>query len=86
MAELTTDIGATGFTVGAVVKNPPAKCRRCKGRGFDPWVGKIRWSRKWQTTPVLLPEKSHRQSSLASYSPGRCREQLCTIGYHKLAI
>ena len=22
---------------------------------FDPWVGKIPWSRKWQPTPVFLP-------------------------------
>ena len=22
---------------------------------FDPWVGKIPWRRKWQTTPVFLP-------------------------------
>ena len=37
--------------------------------GFDPWVGKISWSRKWQPTPVFLPGKSHGQRSLASYSP-----------------
>ena len=23
--------------------------------GFDPWVGKIPWSRKWQPTPLFLP-------------------------------
>ena len=28
--------------------------------GFDPWVGKIPWRRKWLPTPVLLPGKSHR--------------------------
>ena len=33
--------------------------------GFDPWVGKISWSRKWQTTPVFLPGKFHGQRSLA---------------------
>ena len=22
---------------------------------FDPWVGKMPWSRKWQSTPVFLP-------------------------------
>ena len=22
---------------------------------FDPWVGKIPWRRKWQSTPVFLP-------------------------------
>ena len=41
-----------------VVKNSPASVgeagRRC---GFDPWVGKIPWRRKWQPTPVFLPGK-----------------------------
>ena len=32
--------------------------RRCSRLGFDPWVRKIRWSRKWQPTPVFLPGKS----------------------------
>ena len=36
---------------------------------FDPWVGKIPWRRKWQPTPVLLPEKSHGQRSLVGYIP-----------------
>ena len=40
--------------------------------GFDPWVRKIPWRRKWQPTPVFLPEKSHGQRSLEGYSP-RCR-------------
>ena len=39
------------------------------GLGFDPWVGKILWSRKWQPTPVFLPGKSHEQRSLVGYSP-----------------
>ena len=29
--------------------------------------------RKWQHTPVLLPGKSHRQRSLAGYSPWGCK-------------
>ena len=37
--------------------------------GFNPWVEKIRWRRKWQLTPVLLPGKSHGQSILVGYSP-----------------
>ena len=37
--------------------------------GFDPWVGKIPWRRKWQSTPVFLPGESHGQRSLAGYSP-----------------
>ena len=28
--------------------------------GFDPWVGKIPWRRKWQPTPVFLPREFHR--------------------------
>ena len=27
--------------------------------GFNPWVWKISWRRKWQPTPVFLPGKSH---------------------------
>ena len=30
-------------------------CLQCGGPGFDPWVGKITWMRKWQPTPVFLP-------------------------------
>ena len=47
--------------------------RRCQFRrhrryGFDPWVGKIPWRRKWQPSPVFLPGKSHGQRSLVCYS------------------
>ena len=38
-------------------------------RGFDPWVGKIPWRRKWQPSPVFLYGKSHGQRILAGYSP-----------------
>ena len=50
------------------VKNPPEmkEMWRC---GFNPWVRKISWRRKWQPTPVFLPGKSHGQRSLAGYSP-----------------
>ena len=37
--------------------------------GFDPWVGKISWRRKWQPTPVLLPGKFHGRRNLVGYSP-----------------
>ena len=42
---------------------------QCRSLGFDPWVGKSLWRRKWQPTPVFLPAKSHGQCYLASYSP-----------------
>ena len=41
--------------------------QRHKRHGFDPWVGKIPWSRKWQPTPVFLPGKFHGQMSLVGY-------------------
>ena len=33
-------------------------CLQCGRPGFDPWVGKIPWRRKWQPTPVFLPGES----------------------------
>ena len=47
---------------------------QCRRHGFDSWVGKIPWRRKWQPTPVFLPGESHGQRSLVGYSPwGRKR-------------
>ena len=47
-------------------KECACKWRRC---GFNPWVGKTPWWRKWQPTAGFLPGKSHGQRSLAGYSP-----------------
>ena len=55
-------------------KESACQYRRCRRHSFDPWVGKIPWSRKWQPTPVFLPGKSHEQRSLADYSPRGCKE------------
>ena len=44
-------------------------CLQCRRSGFDPWVGKIPWRRKWQPIPVPLPGKSHGQKSLVGCSP-----------------
>ena len=43
---------------------PACQCRRC---GFNLWVGKILWRRKWQHTPVFFPGKCPGQRSLAGY-------------------
>ena len=48
-------------------------CLQCRRHGFDPWVGKISQSRKWQPSPVFLPGKSHGQRSLG-YSPWGYKE------------
>ena len=58
-----------GFLGGTSGKEPACHCRRCRRRGFDPWVGKIPWRRAWQPTPVFLPGELHGQRSLAGYSP-----------------
>ena len=56
-----------------MVKNPPANARRHKRCGFDLWVRKIPWSRKWQ--PILfLPRESYGQKSLVGYSLWCCKE------------
>ena len=49
-------------------KESACQCRRHRRLGFNPWVRKIPWSRKWQPTPVFAPGKSHGQKSLADYS------------------
>ena len=50
-------------------KESAPQCKRCRRCGFDFWVGRIPWRRKWQPTPVFLPRKSHRQRSCVGYSP-----------------
>ena len=42
---------------------------QCRRPGFDPWVGKILWRRKWQPTLVFLPGEFCGQRSLVGYSP-----------------
>ena len=34
---------------------PRNECRERRRCGFDPWLGKIPWRRKWRPTPVSLP-------------------------------
>ena len=57
-------------------KESACQCRRRKRRGFDPWVRKIPWRRKWQPTLVFLPGAFHGQRSLVGYNPrGHKRQQ-----------
>ena len=46
-------------------KESTCHCRRPKRHGFDPWVGKTSWSRKWQPTPVFSSGKFHREACQA---------------------
>jgi len=45
----------------------------------ETWVQSLGWKdplekEKWQSTPVLLPGKSHGQRSLVGYSTWGCKE------------
>ena len=74
-------------------KESACQHRRRKRHEFNPWVKKIPWRRKWQSTPVFLPGKSHGQRSLVGFSPWaheRVRHNLATkqqnkgdLYYHK---
>ena len=55
-------------------KESACQCRRLRRCGFDPWVGKIPWRRKWQPTPVFLSRESHGERSLLGHSPWDCKE------------
>ena len=57
-------------------------CLQCGRPGFDPWIRKILWRRKWQPTPVLLPGKSHGQRSEVGYSPRGHKESDTTERLH----
>ena len=57
-----TCLGAS--LVAQTVKNLPAR-----RTGFNPWVRKIPWRRKWQSTLVFLPGEFHGQRSLMGYTP-----------------
>ena len=66
-------------------KESAFQCRRHKRPGFDPWVRKIPWRRKWQPSLVLLPGKFHGQRSLAGYSPWSHKESDMTEHTHTLS-
>ena len=42
---------------------------QCRRHGFNPWVGKIPWRRKWQPTLVFLSGKSLGQRIMADCHP-----------------
>ena len=56
--------------------------------GFDPWVRKIPWRRKWPPTPVFLPGKFHGQRSLGlqSMMQQKVRHNWVYTHTHKVSI
>ena len=61
--------GRAGLPRSPSGKESASQCQRHKGHGFNPWVGKIPWRRKWQPTPLFLPGKFHEQRILVGSSP-----------------
>ena len=68
------DGGAWWATVHAVTKS--------QTRLSDLTFTFMHWRRKWQPTPVSLPEKSHGQRSLVGYSPCGHKESDMTANKH----
>ena len=64
------------------------KCCQRRRCGFNPWVGKIPWSGKWQPTLVFLPGESHGWRSLVGYRPQGHKELDTTeqLNFHFLSI
>ena len=60
-----------GFPCGSDSKRIYLQCER---PGFDLWVWKIHWRRKWQPTSVFVPGKSHGQRTRTRYNPWGCKE------------
>ena len=52
-----------------MVRNLPGKAGDSGKLNEDLISGSVLWRRKWQPTPVFLPEEAHGQRSLAGYSP-----------------
>ena len=58
-----------GLPGGTVVKSLPANAGDARDMGLIPGSGRSPGGGKWQPTPVFLSGISHRQRSLAGYSP-----------------
>ena len=63
-----------GLPRGHSNKESACLCRRHRRHGFDHWVRKIPWRRKWWPSPIFLPGKSHGQRNLVGYSPWAHKE------------
>ena len=58
---------------GGSGKESTCQCRRHKRLRVNPWVWKILWRSKWQSTLVFLTGESHGQRSLAGYCSWGCK-------------
>ena len=74
------------FPGAASGKEPACQCRRWKRHGFEPWVRKILWRRKWQPTLVFLPGESHGQRSQVGCGPRSPKESDTTEPLSRLSL
>ena len=68
-SEITLTIIFKGLLSWYSGEESASQCRRPKRLGFDSWVRKISWRRKWQPPQVFLLGKSHGQRSLGGCNP-----------------
>ena len=67
-----------GFPGGSDGKECACNAGDTRRQGFNLWVRKIPWRRKWQPIPVSLPGKSHGQRSLVGCSSWGHKESSMT--------
>jgi len=79
-----TGLNWTYPQLASLVAQRGSICLQCGRPRFDPWIRKIPWRRKWQPTPVFLPEESHGQRSLVGCSPQVSKESDVTERLHSL--
>ena len=76
------------FLLNCYICFPVAQRVKCLPAMRKTWVQSLHWEdprrKKWQPTPVFLPEKSHGWRSLVGYGPGGCKESDTTERLHFL--
>ena len=65
----TALLGHTVCSWASLVTQMGRICLQRRRTGFDPWVGKSLWRKKWELIPVFLPGNFHGQRSLVGCSP-----------------
>ena len=75
--EIKAKLPSQGFPGG---KESSCQFLRFRRHGFNLWVRKIAWRKKYQLTPVFLAGKFHGQRSLVGYRPWGRKQSDMTEG------
>ena len=75
LAQGRPNMSSKGFPGGSLCKESFRQCRRHKRCGFNSWVGKIPWRKKWSPSPVSLHRRSHgsRQATVRGVTKSQTR-------------